>query len=280
MKDSFLSRFNELLKKNHIAKISLIVLTIIIIGSILAPLSPYDPDKIDLINKFQNPGIKHWFGTDNLGRDYFTRALYGGRVSLTVGACSMVVSVFFGTIIGTISGYIGGRLDSIIMRCIDIFMSVPSFLLIIIINTFISPSIFTMVFIISLFAWMGVARIVRAETLSLKERDFVVAAQNFGASKLFIIYKHILPNIASSIIVAASVSIAKAILTESGLSFLGFGVQLPKSSWGSMLQNAQSQVLDLPFLSLIPGVLILITVLSFNILGDVLSKALEPKSIK
>lgn len=280
MKDNFLFKFKEMLNKNHIAKISLIILIIIIIGSILAPLSPYDPDKINLINKYQKPNFSHWFGTDNLGRDYFTRALYGGRVSLIVGVCSMLVSVFLGTIIGTISGYFGGKIDNLIMRGIDIFMSVPSFLLIIIINTFISPSLVTMVFIISLFAWMGVARIVRAETLSLKERDFVVAAKNFGASNFFIIYRHIIPNITSSIIVAASISIGKAILTESSLSFLGFGVQLPKSSWGSMLQNAQSQVLDLPFLSLIPGLLILVTVLSFNILGDLLSKVLEPKSMK
>lgn len=280
MRDNFISRFRVLLKQNYLAQVCLGLLVVIVIGSIAAPLSPYDPDKINLMSKFQNPSFQHWFGTDNLGRDYFTRALYGGRVSLIVGACSMAVSVFFGSIIGTISGYVDGVLDNLIMRCIDIFMSVPSFLLIIIINSFISPSIATMVFIISLFAWMGVARIVRAETLSLKERDFVIAAKNFGASDFFIICRHIFPNLASSIIVAASVSIAKAILTESSLSFLGFGVQLPKSSWGSMLQNAQSQVLDLPFLSLIPGVLILITVLSFNILGDVLAQALEPRTMK
>lgn len=268
------------LKENKLAIICLIILIIIIIASLLAPLSPYDPDAMDLRSKLLLPNKEHFFGTDNLGRDYFTRALYGGRVSLTVGFFSMLVSVIVGTIYGTISGYIGGTIDNLMMRAVDIFMSVPSFLLIIIINSFLSPSMFTMVVIIGMFSWMGVARIVRAETMSLKERDFVLAAKNMGAGNMEIMLIHIIPNMIPSIIVAASISIARAILTESSLSFLGFGVKLPMSSWGSMLQNAQSQIMDVPTLAVFPGALILLTVLSFNVLGDVLRNALEPKMVK
>ena len=268
------------LKENKLAIICLIILIIIIIASLLAPLSPYDPDAMDLRSKLLLPNKEHFFGTDNLGRDYFTRALYGGRVSLTVGFFSMLVSVIVGTIYGTISGYIGGTIDNLMMRAVDIFMSVPSFLLIIIINSFLSPSMFTMVVIIGMFSWMGVARIVRAETMSLKERDFVLAAKNMGAGNMEIMLIHIIPNMIPSIIVAASISIARSILTESSLSFLGFGVKLPMSSWGSMLQNAQSQIMDVPTLALFPGALILLTVLSFNVLGDVLRNALEPKMVK
>lgn len=268
------------LKENKLAIICLIILIIIIIASLLAPLSSYDPDAMDLRSKLLLPNKEHFFGTDNLGRDYFTRALYGGRVSLTVGFFSMLVSVIVGTIYGTISGYIGGTIDNLMMRAVDIFMSVPSFLLIIIINSFLSPSMFTMVVIIGMFSWMGVARIVRAETMSLKERDFVLATKNMGAGNMEIMLIHIIPNMIPSIIVAASISIARAILTESSLSFLGFGVKLPMSSWGSMLQNAQSQIMDLPTLALFPGALILLTVLSFNVLGDVLRNALEPKMVK
>ena len=268
------------LKENKLAIICLIILIIIIIASLLAPLSSYDTDAMDLRSKLLLPNKEHFFGTDNLGRDYFTRALYGGRVSLTVGFSSMLVSVIVGTIYGTISGYIGGTIDNLMMRAVDIFMSVPSFLLIIIINSFLSPSMFTMVVIIGMFSWMGVARIVRAETMSLKERDFVLAAKNMGAGNMEIMLIHIIPNMIPSIIVAASISIARAILTESSLSFLGFGVKLPMSSWGSMLQNAQSQIMDVPTLALFPGALILLTVLSFNVLGDVLRNALEPKMVK
>ena len=268
------------LKENKLAIICLIILIIIIIASLLAPLSPYDPDAMDLRSKLLLPNKEHFFGTDNLGRDYFTRALYGGRVSLTVGFFSMLVSVIVGTIYGTISGYIGGTIDNLMMRAVDIFMSVPSFLLIIIINSFLSPSMFTMVVISGMFSWMGVARIVRAETMSLKERDFVLAAKNMGAGNMEIMLIHIIPNMIPSIIVAASISIARAILTESSLSFLGFGVKLPMSSWGRMLQNAQSQIMDVPTLALFPGALILLTVLSFNVLGDVLRNALEPKMVK
>ena len=268
------------LRENRLAMVCLVLLILILAASLLAPLSPYDPDLYDLTNKLSLPSLEHPFGTDELGRDYFTRALYGGRVSLAVGFFSMLVSVTLGTIVGTVSGYVGGVVDMVLMRILDIIMSVPTFLLIIIINAYVSPGLPTMIFIISIFAWMGVARIVRAETMSLKERDFVLAAKNLGTSDIVILFRHIIPNMSSAIIVAASLSIARAILTESSLSFLGFGVRLPTSSWGSMLQSAQSQILYNPLLAVFPGVLILITVLSFNVLGDVLRNALEPKKVK
>ena len=268
------------LKENKLALICFVILLIIILASLLAPLSPYDPDKIDVINKLQPADKEHWFGTDEMGRDQFTRALYGGRVSLLVAFSSMVISVAVGTLIGTISGYIGGKLDMIIMRCIDIIMSIPSFLLIVVLNAFISPSLSTLVLLISLFGWMSVARIIRAETLSLKERDFILASHGLGSSGIRIIFNHLIPNTMSSLIVAASLAVAKAILTESALSFLNFGVQLPLASWGSMLKNAQDYILDQPMLAIYPGMLILLTVLSFNILGDTLRSALEPRQTK
>lgn len=271
------SELKKELKRNRGAQLSLLFLIIVVIMSILAFLSPYDPDAMNFMEALEGPSLQHWFGTDDLGRDYFTRALYGGRVSLVVGTFSMAVSVVFGTLFGTISGYVGGIVDTIMMRCTDIFMSVPSFLLIIIINSFISPSIGTMILIIGMFSWMGVARIVRAEAMSLKQRDFVLAARNLGASEFEIMFFHVIPNMLPSIIVAASLSIARAILTESSLSFLGFGVRLPMSSWGSMLQSAQEHIQRVPRLAILPGFLILFTVISFNVLGDTLRMVLEPQ---
>lgn len=268
-------RYKNELKKNKLALFCIFILLVIIIAVLLAPLSPYDPDKMDVAHKFTPPGREHFFGTDNLGRDCFTRILYGGRISIQVGVFSMLVSTIFGTFWGAASGYIGGLTDMIMMRIIDIMMSIPSFLLLIILNAFIAPGLITMIFIISLFAWMGVARIVRAETMSLKERDFILAAKCLGKQQWKIILFHIIPNILPTIAVSASISIANAILTESSLSFLGFGVQLPMSSWGNMLQGAQSHILDKPYLALFPGLFILVTVLSFNVLGDTLRKTFE-----
>lgn len=272
---NIVEKFMTLMKESNVAILSVFILVLIILIVLAAPLSPYDPDKMDVASKLLPPGKAHLFGTDSLGRDCFTRVLYGGRVSLQVGFFSMLVSTVFGTIWGTISGYIGGYTDIFMMRIIDIMMSIPSFLLLIILNAFIAPGLITMILIISLFAWMGVARIVRAETMSLKERDFILAAKCLGETKTKIILRHIIPNVFPTIIVSASISIANAILTESSLSFLGFGIQMPMSSWGNMLQGAQSHLLDRPYLAIFPGAFILTTVLSFNVLGDVLRKAFE-----
>ena len=268
------------LKKNKVAMVSVVLLAILIIAVLLAPLSPYDPYKLDASQKLQGISSSHWFGTDEYGRDYFTRTLYGGRVSLLVGFMSMIMTVVIGTSLGVFSGYVGGKVDMFLMSFTDIFLALPSMLLMVILNTFLKPGLPTLIVVLSLFSWASVARITRAETMSLKERDFVVATQNLGASNFRVIIKHIIPNILGPVIVAASLSVANAILMESSLSFLGFGVQIPRASWGSMLQGAQAHILDYPLLAVYPGVMILITVLSFNLLGDILRNALEPKIVE
>ena len=268
------------LKKNKVAMVSVVLLAILIIAVLLAPLSPYDPYKLDASQKLQGISSSHWFGTDEYGRDYFTRTLYGGRVSLLVGFMSMIMTVVIGTSLGVFSGYVGGKVDVILMSFTDIFLALPSMLLMVILNTFLKPGLPTLIVVLSLFSWASVARITRAETMSLKERDFVVATQNLGASNCRVIIKHIIPNILGPVLVAARLSVANAILMESSLSFLGLGVQIPRASWGSMLQGAQAHILDYPLLAVYPGVMILITVLSFNLLGDILRNALEPKIVE
>ena len=268
------------LRKNKVAMVSVVLLAILIIAVLLAPLSPYDPYKLDASQKLQGISSSHWFGTDEYGRDYFTRTLYGGRVSLLVGFMSMIMTVVIGTSLGVFSGYVGGKVDVFLMSFTDIFLALPSMLLMVILNTFLKPGLPTLIVVLSLFSWASVARITRAESMSLKERDFVVATQNLGASNFRVIIKHIIPNILGPVIVAASLSVANAILMESSLSFLGLGVQIPRASWGSMLQGAQAHILDYPLLAVYPGVMILITVLSFNLLGDILRNALEPKIVE
>ena len=273
----FFHHVKKALGENKIAAVCLVILCVIITGALMAPLSSVDPDYMDVMNKMAGPSREHWFGTDELGRDSFTRALYGSRVSLLVGFATMVVSVTAGTCVGAVSGYAGGKIDIILMRIVDMFQSVTSLLMIIVIFSFVPNNMVTLVLMLALFSWTGVARIVRAQTLTLKERDFVIAAKTLGVSHVKIILKHIIPNMTTQIIVAASLSIAGAILDESALSYLGYGVALPKASWGSMLQNAQQYILYDPLLALIPGMFILLTVLCFNILGDALQYALDPR---
>ncbi len=267
-------RFN-MLRSNRAAFACVVILLVIVLMSVLAPLSPYDSDKMDLVNKLQDPSLAHPLGTDSFGRDYLTRALYGGRVSLTIGVLAMLISVGVGTVYGTVSGYAGGVLDAVMMRIIDIWASIPSFLIIVMLSAVMSTGVRTMILIIGLFSWMDVARIVRAEAMTLKSRDYVLAAKGLGAGNLRIAVRHIMSNAVVQIVVAASISIASAILVESTLSFLGFGVQLPMASWGSMLQDAQEMILTRPMMAVWPGALILLTVLSFNVLGDALQNALD-----
>lgn len=270
----------QTLKENKLAMLCTVILLIVVVMALMAPLSPYDPDAQDVTAILQPPSSTHWFGTDELGRDYFTRALYGGRISLSVGFLSMLLSTVIGTLIGTVSGYMGGRVDNVLMRFTDIFMSVPSMMLMVVINSVFPPKVYSMVIILGLFEWCQIARITRAEAMSLKERDFVLAAKHLGSSHGRIMFKHIIPNMSSSIIVAGSLAVARAILTESALSFVGLGVQLPKASWGTMLQSAQMYMTDMPTLAVFPGLFIVLTVFSFNILGDALRNALEPKMMK
>lgn len=277
IRESFWSKFKRALFNNKPALICTIFLIIIITASILAPLSPFDPNEINPAKRLAPASSDNIFGTDSYGRDVLTRTLYGGRVSLLVGFATMICTVLIGTTIGVTSGYIGGKLDKLLMRATDIFLALPSMLLMIILNTFMKPGIITLVAVLSLFSWAQVARITRAETMSLKERDFIQASKNLGASNFGIAIKHIVPNVIGPITVAASLSIANAILTESSLSFLGLGVQVPQASWGSMLQEAQSNILSSPMLAVYPGMCIFITVLAFNLLGDVLSTTFDRK---
>ena len=273
-----LERLKDNLKENKLALSAVIIIFTFYLASILAFLSPFDPNQIDPINRLKAPDATNLFGTDNLGRDYLTRALYGGRISLTVGFLSMLISTSVGTIIGSISGFFGGKVDYFITRAIDILMSIPTFFLILVVNSYLGSGIQNIILVIGFLGWMGVARIVRAETLSVKEREYVLYAKSIGQSSFRIISKHIIPSILPTVIVASSINIASAILMESSLSFLGLGVQQPNASWGSMLKDAQGFLADAPHMALFPGIFILLTVLSFNLIGDTLRSVFEAKA--
>lgn len=278
MNDRVIKNLKINLKQNKLAILAIAIIVIFTIASVFAFLSPYDPNQIDPINRLLRPSLTHLFGTDDVGRDYFTRSLYGGRISLMVGFMAMIISTLVGTIIGAISGYFGGKIDDFIMRSIDILMCIPTFFLILVINSYLGASVKNLILIIGFLGWMSIARIVRGETLSVKEREYVLYAKASGQSSFKIITKHIIPSILPTIIVAATINIATAILLESSLSFLGVGVTQPNASWGSMLKDAQSYLMDAPYLAFFPGMFILLTVLSFNLIGDVLRNVFDPKA--
>lgn len=274
---------------NWRAIVAAIVLTLIILAVLFAPLlTPYARDAQNLRNRFEPPSAAHWMGTDDLGRDLFTRVLYAGRASLTVGGLSVLVSLVVGVTIGLVSGYFGGWVDSSLGRVTEIFLSVPRLFVLILLTVYLrlldAPwaqpgTIGPIAVVIGLFAWMGMARLVRASTLEMREREFVTAAYGVGASSGRILLTHILPNVASPIIVAVSLGLAAAILTESGLSYLGLGVQLPTPTWGNMLSQTQTYLTTAPWLALFPGLMIFIVVLCINYLGDALRDALDPRTI-
>ncbi len=268
------------LMTSKMGAVALILLIVFSLGAIFAFLSPQDPNKLNVLERLQPPGGAHWFGTDDYGRDYFTRALYGGRVSLLVGFASMMIATSIGVVVGIVSGYFGGWIDNLLMRILELIMSIPSFLVILLLSVFLKPGVGNIIVIIALLMWMNIARVVRAETMTLREREYVLYAKASGQSTLGIILKHIVPNLIPVIIVGATNNIASAIMMESSLSFLGFGVQLPNATWGSMLNNAQGYIAQAPYMALFPGLLILLTVLSFNVLGDVLRVGFEPKLVK
>ncbi|WP_394862506.1 ABC transporter permease [Paraclostridium bifermentans] len=278
MNDRVIKNLKINLKRNKLAILAIAIIVIFTIASVFAFLSPYDPNQIDPINRLLRPSLTHLFGTDDVGRDYFTRSLYGGRISLMVGFMAMIISTLVGTIIGAISGYFGGKIDDFIMRSIDILMCIPTFFLILVINSYLGASVKNLILIIGFLGWMSIARIVRGETLSVKEREYVLYAKASGQSSFKIITKHIIPSILPTIIVSATINIATAILLESSLSFLGVGVTQPNASWGSMLKDAQSYLMDAPYLAFFPGMFILLTVLSFNLIGDVLRNVFDPKA--
>ena len=265
------------LKHDKAAVISLILLGIIILFALLAPFLPMEPNATDIANRLKEPSLTHWFGTDEVGRDYFARVIYGGRVSLIVAFLAMLTSLTIGVAAGTIAGLTGGIVDMILMRIVDILHSIPWMVLVTVVSIFLKPGIQSIILVICLFTWMEIARLVRAETLSLKEREFILYAGFSGVGKWKIIISHIIPSVFPTIIVAATTSMANAIMTESSLSFLGVGIQQPMSSWGSLLQNAQGTMQNSFHMALIPGLLIIITIFAFNKLGNLLRVYVEPK---
>ena len=255
--------------KNPMSLAGLIIISIIGILAIFARyLSPFDPNYININAILLSPDGTHWMGTDALGRDVFSRMLHGAQISLLVGIVAVGISTIIGIILGSVAGYYRGIVDTIIMRLVDVMLSIPSFFLILAVIAFLTPSIWNIMIVIGLTSWMGVTRLVRAEFLSLKERDFVLAAQTLGASDLRIILTHLLPNSLGPIIVSTVLGVASAVLVESGLSFLGLGVQAPTASWGNILTDGKEYIQFAWWLSLFPGLAILITVLGYNLLGE------------
>jgi len=277
MKNRRIKNVKDELKSNKSALFSGAFLIFIILISIFAFLLPISPDAVDTSSMLQAPSLAHLFGTDELGRDYLARTIYGGRVSLIVGVLAMVISTSIGVFVGTISGYFGGKIDNLLMRFVDIISSIPWIILVTIISIFLRPGLQAIIIVIGLFSWMEIARLVRAETLSIKEREYVLYAVSIGESSKNIIFKHIIPSVFPTIIIASTTSIANAIMTESSLSFLGLGIQQPMASWGNLLQNAQTNLQSAPYMAVLPGLLIILTIYSFNKLGNVLRVFVEPK---
>lgn len=270
--------FSRRLAKNSMAMAGLlVVLTLFGVAIGANYLAPYPPDEIDVANILAPPDAKHWLGTDVLGRDVLSRMIHGSRVSLSVGFVAVGISTVIGVVLGAVSGYYSGLVDRIIMRFVDIMLCFPSFFLILAVIAFIGPSIWNIMVVIGVTSWMGVTRLVRAEFLSIRERDFVKAAISQGAGDMRIIFLHILPNAMAPVLVAATLGVAAAVLVESSLSFLGIGVQPPDPSWGNMLTEGKDNIEIAWWLSLYPGLAILITVLGYNLLGEGIRDTLDPR---
>jgi peptide/nickel transport system permease protein len=274
MMTDFLERFF----KNKMAVAGSIVVILLFAVSLLAPwIAPYDPSTIDLKHVLAPPSFGHPLGTDQLGRDVLSRMIWGARISLKVGFVATGIAMLIGTILGAASGYYGRWVDATIMRFVDIMLCFPTFFLILAVIAILEPSIWNIMIVIGLTGWMGITRLVRADFISLKERDFVSAARVIGASDFRIIFVHILPNAMASVLVATTLGIAGAILTESALSFLGIGVQPPIPSWGNILTAGKDNIDIAWWLSLYPGLAILITVLGYNLLGEGIRDSLDPR---
>ncbi len=264
---------------NPLALAGFIIILLIFLLAMLAPLiAPYDPNEINVKAILLGPSMQHWMGTDGLGRDVLSRMLHGGRISLLVGLVAVGISNLIGILLGAIAGFYRGWVDICIMRLVDVMLSIPSFFLILAVIAFLTPSIINIMIVIGLTSWMGVTRLVRAEFLSLREREYVLASRTLGARDYRIIFTHLLPNSLTPIIVSAVLGVAGAVLMESGLSFLGLGVQAPQASWGNILTDGKEYIQFAWWLSLFPGLAILITVLGYNLLGEGLRDALDPRS--
>jgi peptide/nickel transport system permease protein len=265
-------------RKNGLALVGALIVIFLFIIALMAPvISPYDPGQINIKRVLQEPTAEHIFGTDSLGRDVLSRMIWGSRISLLVGFVAVGIATLIGIFLGALAGYYGRWADNLIMRFVDIMLCFPTFFLILAVIALLEPNIWNIMIIIGITGWMGVARLVRAEFLSLKERDFTVAEKALGAKNFRIIFRHILPNAMAPILVSATLGVAGAILTESALSFLGIGVQPPTPSWGNILTAGKDNIEIAWWLSLYPGLAILITVLGYNLLGEGIRDAIDPR---
>jgi peptide/nickel transport system permease protein len=275
---STLEQFWRRFRKNRSALAGgLIVLSVFLVAVLAPVLSPYDPAYIDVDKILVGPTQAHPFGTDDLGRDVLSRMIWGSRISLMVGFVAVGILIGIGTLVGALAGYYGGWPDDILMQCVDIMLSVPTFFLILAVIAFVGPNIWNVMIIIGATSWMGVARFVRGQFLALKEVDYVTAARALGAKDRRIIFLHILPNAMSPVYVSAVLGVAGAILVESALSFLGLGVQPPMPSWGNIITSGKDMIDIAWWLTLFPGLAILITVLGYNLLGEGLQDAFNPR---
>jgi peptide/nickel transport system permease protein len=265
--------------RHRLAVLGTFTVLVLILSALFAPvISVRSPLYISLLNRFTPPlHGTFWLGTDEVGRDLLTRLIYAGRISLTVGFAAMLVSAVIGTTVGTLAGFRGDALDGLFMRLTDVAFSFPSIFLLLLLAAFIPPSVVSITLIIGFTSWMATARLVRGQVLSLLQRDFVEAARAGGSTDLRIIVRHILPNSTAPIVVAATLNVADAILAESYVSFLGYGIQPPLASWGNMLNNAQSYFVSAPWLAIFPGAMITLAVTSINFIGDGLRDALDPR---
>ena len=264
--------------RNRLAVGGGIVVSFLVALAVLAPLlAPWDPNKPDTRRILTPPSPSHPLGTDQIGRDVLSRVLYGARVSLAVGFVSVGIATIIGILLGAAAGYHGGLADAVIMRVVDLMLVFPRFFLLLAVLAFLKPSIWTIMVVIGLSGWMGVARLVRAEFLTLREREFVVWSESIGASAARVVFRHILPNALAPVLVAMTLGIPAAILTESGLSFLGLGVQPPYATWGNILTDGKDALEIAWWMTLYPGLAILITVLSYNLLGEGIRDALDPR---
>ena len=265
-------------RRNRLALSGLVLVAGLFLVSLLAPwLAPFDPNVIDIQAILMPPSSTHLMGTDALGRDVLSRIIYGARISLKVGFVAVGLATLIGVVLGAVAGYYGGWVDNLLMRLVDLMLCFPTFFLILAVIAVLEPSIWNIMVIIGLTSWMGVARLVRAEFLSLKEREFIQAARALGATDSRIIFRHLLPNALAPVMVSATLGVAGAILTESALSFLGLGVQPPTPSWGNILTAGKDNIEIAWWLSVFPGLAILVTVLSYNLLGEGIREAIDPR---
>jgi len=273
-------RLRRAMKFNPLAAAGIVFITIFVCFAIFAPwIAPQDPAYINLPIRLAPPSLHHWFGTDELGRDIFSRIIFGARISMLVGVGVVTGSLFLGLIIGSLAGYYGGKIDRFVnIVVMNAFLSFPGFLLAIAFVAFLGPGLFNLIFALILGGWVGYARLVRAQVLAVREREFVEAARALGASDLWILGRHILPNMVQPVIVQAAIGMAGAILAEATMSFLGLGVPPPTASWGSMLNDGRSHLFDAPHLVLVPAIAVMLAVLSFNFIGDALRDYLDPRA--